>query len=107
MDVIVYIHGKGGSAEEADHYRSLFPSCDVLGLDVQSSLPWEAGKQIHTAVNELKKTYDRVTLIANSIGDRLNTTVQRKEVNEDADEYRFHCSERSVFHRSEYRDLYR
>ena len=80
MDVIVYIHGKGGSAEEADHYRSLFPSCDVLGLDVQSPLPWEAGKQIHTAVNELKKTYDRVTLIANSIGAffAMNAGIERE-----------------------------
>ncbi|MBQ1476810.1 MAG: alpha/beta hydrolase [Erysipelotrichaceae bacterium] len=80
MDVIVYIHGKVGSAEEADHYRSLFPSCDVLGLDVQSSLPWEAGKQIHTAVNELKKTYDRVILIANSIGAffAMNAGIERE-----------------------------
>ena len=28
MDVILYNHGKGGSAAEAEHYRQLYPSLD-------------------------------------------------------------------------------
>lgn len=30
---IIYVHGKGGSAEEADHYKPLFPNCEVIGFD--------------------------------------------------------------------------
>lgn len=68
MNAVIYIHGKGGNAAEADHYQSLFPDCDVIGIDYQSSLPWEAGKEIHNFVKELKSEYDRIILIANSIG---------------------------------------
>ena len=68
MDVIVYIHGKGGSAAEAEHYEHLFPSCDVIGLDYKSSVPWEAGKELHEMIVGLKDVYDRVIVIANSIG---------------------------------------
>ena len=30
---VIYIHGKGGNAEEAIHYKPLFSNCDVIGLD--------------------------------------------------------------------------
>ena len=39
---LLYIHGKGGTAREAEHYRPLFPDCDVTGLDYRSRTPWEA-----------------------------------------------------------------
>lgn len=68
MDAVLYIHGKGGSAEEAEHYKPLFPSCDVIGLDYRSFTPWDAGKEIQAAITELKGSHDRITLIANSIG---------------------------------------
>lgn len=28
--LLLYIHGKGGTAEEAEHYVPLFPDCDVV-----------------------------------------------------------------------------
>lgn len=65
---VVYVHGKGGSASECEHYRPLFPDCDVLGLDYQTSTPWEAGEEIRTAIDALHCRCDSVTLIANSIG---------------------------------------
>ena len=40
--IIIYIHGKGGNAEEANHYRPLFPENDVIGFDYTSQNPWEA-----------------------------------------------------------------
>ena len=46
MNVILYIHGKGGTAAEAEHYKSLFPSCDVVGLDYKGYTPWETKKEI-------------------------------------------------------------
>ena len=68
MNVILYIHGKGGTAAEAEHYKSLFPSCDVVGLDYKGYTPWETKKEIKDAVKSLKSRYDRIILIANSIG---------------------------------------
>ena len=67
-DVILYIHGKGGSAAESEHYRPLFPDCEVFGLDYQTFTPWETGAEIRSAVEKLKPEYDNVILIANSIG---------------------------------------
>ena len=68
MNAITYIHGKGGSAEESEHYKPLFPDCEVIGLDYQTFSPWETGKEIRIAVEELKNRYENVVLIANSIG---------------------------------------
>ena len=67
-DTVLYIHGKGGSAAECENYRSLFPRREVIGLDYQSTTPWDAGKEILHAVNDLKNKYGSITLIANSIG---------------------------------------
>ena len=68
MNAILYIHGKGGSATESEHYKPLFPDGEVIGLDYQTFTPWETGQEIHIAVEELKSKYDNVILIANSIG---------------------------------------
>ena len=68
MTVILYIHGKGGSAAEAEHYKDIFPGAAVIGLDYKTSSPWETGKEITACVEKLKKQYDDVVLVANSIG---------------------------------------
>ena len=65
---IVYIHGQGGNAEEAEHYRSLFPDCRVIGLDYQSQSPWEAKEEFPRLFELLCGQRERVTVIANSIG---------------------------------------
>ena len=66
--VIIYIHGKGGSAEEANHYRPLFPGSDVVGLDYTSQNPWDAQDEFPRLFDSYSKGYDEVILIANSIG---------------------------------------
>ena len=68
MNAVIYIHGKGGSATESEHYKPLFPDCEVIGLDYQTFTPWETGQGIRIAVEELKGKYENVILIANSIG---------------------------------------
>ena len=40
--LVIYVHGKGGTAEEAKHYKVLFPESDVIGFDYKSQNPWEA-----------------------------------------------------------------
>ena len=67
-NAVLYIHGKGGSAAESEHYKTLFPDCDVIGLDYKTFTPWETGKEIHAAVENLKAEYDHIIMIANSIG---------------------------------------
>ena len=65
---VFYIHGKGGSAAECEHYKPLFPNHDVIGLDYQTFTPWEAGEEIRSAVEKLKAEHDHLILIAYSIG---------------------------------------
>lgn len=67
-DVVLYIHGRGGSAAEAEHYRPLFPDCEVVGLDYRGTTPWEAGPEIRAAAERLRAECDGILLVANSIG---------------------------------------
>ena len=67
-ELVLYIHGKGGSAAESEHYKPLCPECEVAGLDYQTFTPWETGEEIREAVTKLNTEYDSITLIANSIG---------------------------------------
>ena len=65
---VLYIHGRGGGAREADHYSALFPDCTVFGVDYRSETPWEAKEEFPRLFDAAVSGYDRVTVIANSIG---------------------------------------
>ena len=65
---VVYVHGKGGSAEESAHYRALFPEAGVLGLDYRARTPREAGHEIHGMIAALHRETPDITLVANSVG---------------------------------------
>ena len=67
-ELVLYIHGKGGNAMESEHYKPLFPECEVVGLDYHTSTPWETGKEILEAITKMNTEYDSITLIANSVG---------------------------------------
>ena len=54
--VVIYIHGKGGNAEEATHYKTLFCGCDVVGLDYTAQFPWEAKQQFPSLFERVCKT---------------------------------------------------
>lgn len=66
--VVLYIHGKGGSAEEADHYKRICSSYDVFGLDYKGTTPWKVKEEILTEYEIFRKKYDSILIIANSIG---------------------------------------
>lgn len=66
--LIIYVHGKGGSAAEAEHYRSVFSDCDVIGFDYRSQNPWEAKEEFPKFFDSVAGGYDSVILVANSIG---------------------------------------
>ena len=66
--MVLYIHGKGGSADEAEHYVPLFPGEEVLGFDYRAETPWEAKEEFPAFVSALCRIHGPLTLIANSIG---------------------------------------
>lgn len=65
---VIYIHGKGGNAAESEHYKPLFPDCDVIGFDYKSETPWEAKTEFAEYIDTLNRKYDSISIIANSIG---------------------------------------
>ncbi len=66
--LILYVHGKGGNIQEAEHYKQLFPDCEVIGLDYQGNTPWDTEEEFQKEYDRLSAGYDSVILIANSIG---------------------------------------
>ena len=66
--LVIYVHGKGGSAKEAKHYQPLFAESDVIGFDYQAQNPWEAKCEFSQFFDLHSKGYESITLIANSIG---------------------------------------
>lgn len=67
-DILIYVHGKGGSAEEANHYKPLFPGHTVIGFDYRSQTPWAAKEEFPVFFAQQRKRCNRLTLVANSIG---------------------------------------
>ncbi|MBQ0037278.1 MAG: alpha/beta hydrolase [Clostridiales bacterium] len=66
--LVIYLHGKGGSAAEAEHYAPLFPDATVVGFGYQAKTPWGAVKEFQAFFDTVSDGYDAVYLIANSIG---------------------------------------
>lgn len=68
MDAVVYIHGKGGSAQEAAHFKPLFPGRNVIGMEYSAQTPWQAKDEFGAFFDALCQKYASISLIANSIG---------------------------------------
>lgn len=66
--LVLYIHGKGGSALEAEHYKPLFIGYDVIGFDYYADNPWDAVVKFTKIFKTYKQEYDSIVLVANSIG---------------------------------------
>ena len=67
-NIVMYIHGKNGSADECEFYKPLFPEHDVIGIDYKSETPWQARSEFPKLYEELCENDDKIILIANSIG---------------------------------------
>ncbi|MCR5694396.1 MAG: alpha/beta hydrolase [Clostridia bacterium] len=66
---VIYVHGKGGSALEAEHYKPLFEGYDVFGLEYDDAAPpWENKPEIFEKTGNISRKYRETVLIANSIG---------------------------------------
>ena len=60
--VILYIHGKDGSPEEAEYYKPLFGEYGVIGFDNASQTPWEAEEEFPRLFDDLCGTCESVTV---------------------------------------------
>lgn len=65
---ILYIHGKGGNAQEVEQYRKNCPGFDLFGVDYDQYFPWIVQNEIQNAFDTLEKEYEYIVLLANSIG---------------------------------------
>lgn len=67
-NTVIYVHGKGGSAKEAERYKPLFQGAEVIGFDYRAETPWYAKEEFSRFFAEQRRHCDSLTLIANSIG---------------------------------------
>ncbi|MDO5046350.1 alpha/beta hydrolase [Campylobacter sp.] len=68
-NAVIYIHGKGGSAEEAKYYKKFFgDEYEVMGFKYKSKFPWEAKAEFPKFFDFISSQYSKIYLIANSIG---------------------------------------
>ena len=68
-NAVIYVHGKGGSSDEANHYKKLFnDDYEVLGFDYKAELPWQAKEEFQNYFDLIIPQYNEILLIANSIG---------------------------------------
>ena len=65
---IIYVHGKGGSALEAERFKKNCPGFKMIGVDYREYLPWIVEKQVRETYEKLTSKYDQIFLLANSIG---------------------------------------
>ena len=65
---ILYIHGKNGEMEEAEHYKNVFADCEVIGLDYKGVTPWYTKEEFVKVYQRLSEQYENISIIANSIG---------------------------------------
>ena len=66
--LVVYVHGRGGSADEADHYTPLFAGNEIIGFDYRAQTPWDARDEFPRFFERMNAKSDSLILIANSIG---------------------------------------
>lgn len=67
-NIVIYVHGKGGSAQEAEHYGTLFPDAEVVGFDYRAQTPWEAKEEFLRFFAGQRERRGSLVLVANSIG---------------------------------------
>ena len=80
-DAVLYIHGKGGSYLEAEQYKKNCPGFDVIGIDYEVDVPWTVEDKIRQAYDEADKKYQRIVIIASSIGAYFAMhTLQKKHI---------------------------
>ncbi len=65
---LLYIPGKGGSSQEVEQYKPFFMNYFCCGVDFDYSMPEKAKDIILNAFNDLSERYEKISVLANSIG---------------------------------------
>lgn len=81
-NTVIYIHGKNGSADEAEFYKPVFSEYEVIGLDYKAKTPWQAKAEFPNLFDKLCADSDESILIANIIGAYFAThSLAEKKIN--------------------------
>jgi len=68
-NAVIYIHGKDGNSNEADHYKKfLNDEYRIIGFEYKLQLPWEAEAEFQKYFADIASKYNEIVLIGNSIG---------------------------------------
>ena len=67
-NVVIYIHGKYGTAKEAEYYKKFFNEADIIGFEYTSEYPWDFQKEFSNFIDNIYIKYKKISIIANSIG---------------------------------------
>lgn len=68
-NAVIYIHGKGGSLVEAEHYRKFFDEKHkIIGFNYKSKFPWDVKIEFSNFFDTITRNCDDIYLIANSLG---------------------------------------
>ncbi len=67
-NAVIYIHGKYGTAEEAEHYKKIFNEADIIGFEYTSEYPGDFQKELSIFIDNIYAKYKKISIIANSIG---------------------------------------
>ena len=67
-NAVIYIHGKSGTAEEAEYYTKFFNEADILGFEYTSEYHWDFQKEFSIFIDNIYTKYKKISIIANSIG---------------------------------------
>ena len=67
-NVVIYIHGKYGTAKEAEYYKKFFNEADIIGFEYISEYPWDFQKEFLNFIDNIYTKYKKISIIANSIG---------------------------------------
>ena len=67
-NVVIYIHGKYGTVEEAEYYKKFFNEADIIGFEYISEYPWDFQKEFSNFIDNIYIKYKKISIIANSIG---------------------------------------
>ena len=67
-NVVIYIHGKYGTVEEAEYYKKFFNEADIIGFEYTSEYPWDFQKEFSNFIDNIYTKYKKISIIANSIG---------------------------------------
>ena len=66
--ILLYLHGAGGTAQEADRFRAVCLACEVRGVDYPDARPEAALPPIRAAFAAARQEGREIMLLANSIG---------------------------------------